>query len=271
MKPQFFAVAFLALLAGAHAATYASVTDAVKQLPELSMLSSNLEGTTLANQLSDAAFVGTVFVPTNTALKTLSDQIGVDFQSLMSQDPDQAAQVLSYSVVPGRALLTSALTDGTTLTTQSGDELAVTVKNGVVSINDKPITTGNIIAGKAIVHELDGILLPQELADMLALTTTDDAATAGDVAGVGSTPAAGPSTVVIAPATNPVPTTATDDATPAPSAVGAAGTAGGAVAASGTGRAAAIAASADARASAAAPARLGAFALAVPAILALLI
>jgi hypothetical protein len=49
----------------------------------------------------------------------------------MTQDPDQAASVLAYSVVPGTALLTSALTDGATLTAKNGEELAVTVAKWV--------------------------------------------------------------------------------------------------------------------------------------------
>jgi hypothetical protein len=51
------------------------VTDAVQKLPELSMLAANLEGTSLATDLGDASFVGTVFVPTNTALKAISDKV----------------------------------------------------------------------------------------------------------------------------------------------------------------------------------------------------
>jgi len=41
-------------------------------------------------------------------------------------------------------------------------------------VNDIPITKGNIIAGKAIVHEVKGVLLPAEIAELLSASTTTD-------------------------------------------------------------------------------------------------
>ena len=69
-------VALLALASCGSAATYATVTQAAKSIPELSVLATNLERTTaLTTTFSDLAFVGTVFVPTNDALAALSDQV----------------------------------------------------------------------------------------------------------------------------------------------------------------------------------------------------
>jgi uncharacterized surface protein with fasciclin (FAS1) repeats len=171
----------------AQAASYPSVTAAVKALPELSTLAAKLDGTAFASDLSDPAFVGTVFLPTDAAMAKLSaqvrprrmrflpccavshtpappragqhpqavgaapeaasalacsahtplppttsppphPQIGTDFKSMMSQDPEQATAVLSYSVVPGTALLSSALKDGMSLTTKNGEAALVSVK-----------------------------------------------------------------------------------------------------------------------------------------------
>jgi hypothetical protein len=76
MKPAHIALlALLALLGAAHAASYATVADAVKALPELSTLNTNLQGTNLTKSFGDPAFVGTVFLPTNDALTSLSDKV----------------------------------------------------------------------------------------------------------------------------------------------------------------------------------------------------
>jgi len=59
----------------AQAATYVSVTDAVKRLPELSTLNANLDKTTLAQELASTSFIGTVFLPTNDALANMADKV----------------------------------------------------------------------------------------------------------------------------------------------------------------------------------------------------
>lgn len=45
---------------------------------------------------------------------------------MMQDNPDQATQVFSNHVVPGQALLTSALKPGTTLKSLAGESLNVT-------------------------------------------------------------------------------------------------------------------------------------------------
>ena len=51
------------------------MTNAVKSLPELSTLAANLDGTSLATEFTDPSFVGTVFMPTDTAMAKLSAQV----------------------------------------------------------------------------------------------------------------------------------------------------------------------------------------------------
>jgi hypothetical protein len=76
--------------------------------------------------------------------------------------------------------------------------------SGAVYVNAAPIVKPDITAGKAVVHELDGILLPPELADLLAsgATASDPAASdaaAGDFAAYAASPA--PASAVTADAT----------------------------------------------------------------------
>lgn len=53
-------------------------------------------------------------------------QLGGDFQAYATSDPNQAADVFGYAVVPGRALLSSALLPGQKLNTAINGTLAVT-------------------------------------------------------------------------------------------------------------------------------------------------
>lgn len=112
----------------AAAETYPSVTAAVRALPELSTLSDNLAATDLAAAFSDPNYVGTVFLPPNSALSAVAAKVGGDFTSLITSDPDTASQVFAYAVVPGLALTAAQLKDGMNLATKSGEPLAITVK-----------------------------------------------------------------------------------------------------------------------------------------------
>lgn len=46
--------------------------------------------------------------------------------------------------------------------------------SGIIYINGVPITKGNIIAGKSIIHEINGVLLPADLAQLLGATSSTD-------------------------------------------------------------------------------------------------
>ena len=52
-------------------------------------------------------------------------QLGGDFQQYATSDPNQAAEVFGYAVVPERALLSSALKDGDMLHTSTNGTLHV--------------------------------------------------------------------------------------------------------------------------------------------------
>ncbi|KAI8463011.1 MAG: Mdm33 family-domain-containing protein [Monoraphidium minutum] len=173
MKTHAVLLALAALLGAACAATtYPTVKAAIQALPELSAISTNLQGTALATEFADPALVATVFLPTNKALEVLIEQVGGDWQSLMADNPEQANSVFSYNVVPGKALLTSGLVNGATLATSNGETLAITVEGGVARVNGHRILKGNIVAGRAIVHVVDGVLLPPDLVEMLGATTS---------------------------------------------------------------------------------------------------
>lgn len=102
--------------------------------------------------------------------------------------------VLSYNVVPGQALTTADFTNGMKLKNMKGETLVVAVRGSsaarmalagdataMIMINNATIVKGDIAAGKAIIHEVDMILLPRTYQAVLdSITTGDLAATSED-------------------------------------------------------------------------------------------
>lgn len=201
MRTQTLCLAILALVGCAYAETFSSVQQAVADLPELSMLNKNTDAIALADKLRDPNFVGTLFAPTDAALQPLEEAVGGDLTSLLG-DPDQVNDVFSTAVIPGKVLTLADLKDGMKLTTLNGNQVTVkvaqTAKGPAYFINKARITDGNIVAGKAIIHEMNSIVVPQEYQDMLdALVPADESVVAtsdksGDAAAVDASTASSP-------------------------------------------------------------------------------
>ncbi len=107
----------------------------------------------------------TVFAPTNDAFQALLDS-NTDWNSLDDIPLATLEAVLNYHVVSGANVLSSALTDGQTVTTISNDAtFTINISGSDVSITDAQNRTSNIIATdvqgvNGVVHVVDGVLLP---------------------------------------------------------------------------------------------------------------
>jgi uncharacterized surface protein with fasciclin (FAS1) repeats len=104
----------------------------------------------------------TVFAPTNEAFEALPE--GTLESLLEPANKDQLAAVLTYHVVPTKAL-SSDLTDGQTITTVQGDQLTVRISGDSVQIVDASgnaanVVTANVTASNGVVHVIDRVLLP---------------------------------------------------------------------------------------------------------------
>jgi uncharacterized surface protein with fasciclin (FAS1) repeats len=168
-------VASLALAAtGAHAQTYKTVTEAVKAMPQTSLLGSSVANfSKLATTFDDPDFAGTVFAPTDAAMDELAQATGGgDIASVAESMPEVVEQVLNYHVVPGKALKAAALKNGDRLTTTEGGKLNVTTAGATTWLNDAEVSKANVAAGKAQVHVIDKVLLPPDVAELLGLNST---------------------------------------------------------------------------------------------------
>ena len=99
----------------------------------------------------------TVFAPTNDAFAALPD--GTLESLLEEENVDQLTDILTFHVVP-TAALAGDLSDGMMLTTVQGDQLEVSIENGVVSINGATVVSADIEASNGVVHVIDTVLLP---------------------------------------------------------------------------------------------------------------
>lgn len=100
----------------------------------------------------------TVFAPTNAAFAALPD--GTVDGLLQPEMKDQLTAVLTYHVVAGN-VLSSDLSDGQVVTTLNGQELTVSIANGVVTINGATVVAADLAGSNGVVHVIDSVLLPK--------------------------------------------------------------------------------------------------------------
>tara|TARA_R110002074_G_scaffold223009_1_gene393890 strand:- start:1145 stop:3016 length:1872 start_codon:yes stop_codon:yes gene_type:complete len=126
----------------------------------------------------------TVLTPTNDAFTNLLARLD-GFDSLddfnNEQLQDLLATILKYHVVSGAAVSSSALTEGQSITTFQGENLTVSLTNGVTFTDAAgeiaTVTTADVETENGIVHIIDKVLIPQEalddLSDVLLVSITD--------------------------------------------------------------------------------------------------
>jgi uncharacterized surface protein with fasciclin (FAS1) repeats len=118
----------------------------------------------LVETLSDPDAEFTVFAPTNDAFAK------VDAATLeaLGNNKDALTQVLTYHAVAAKAL-SGDLSDGQELTTVEGGTLTVGITDGKVTLTTDGgttvnVTTADIEASNGVIHVIDGVLIPADLA-----------------------------------------------------------------------------------------------------------
>lgn len=118
----------------------------------------------------------TVFAPTNEAFASLLDTLGDDYNSLADFDTDEEkallVTILTYHVVAGTAAFSTSLNDGQNITTFQGEDVTITIKDGLVHVNDATemnatVVTPDVEASNGVVHVINKVLLPQAALDAL--------------------------------------------------------------------------------------------------------
>jgi len=89
----------------------------------------------------------------------------------LSKDPEKLAALLKYHVIDGKVTQADAakLTEART---QEGQPVKIVVVNGKPTINDASITTPDIPVANGIVHVIDRVLAPPDVAEIVKLVPT---------------------------------------------------------------------------------------------------
>lgn len=100
----------------------------------------------------------TVFAPTNAAFDALP--AGTVETLLKPESKDQLTGILTYHVVAGN-VMAADLSDGQVVTTLNGQDLTVTIKDGVVMINGATVIAADLEGTNGVVHVIDSVLMPK--------------------------------------------------------------------------------------------------------------
>jgi uncharacterized surface protein with fasciclin (FAS1) repeats len=102
----------------------------------------------------------TVFAPTDEAFAALPE--GMLDELLKPENREMLVQILTYHVVPG-AVTSDQLTSGEVATVE-GSSVNVAVSEDAVTVNDANVIQADIPATNGVIHAIDSVILPPELA-----------------------------------------------------------------------------------------------------------
>jgi len=100
----------------------------------------------------------TVFAPTDEAFAKLPE--GTVEMLLKPENKDKLVAVLSYHVVPGKAMAADVVTIDKA-TTVLGQDVMVKLVDDKVMINDATVIAADVKASNGVIHVIDTVLLPK--------------------------------------------------------------------------------------------------------------
>lgn len=99
----------------------------------------------------------TVFAPTDAAFAALPEGT---LESLLA-DKEQLANILLYHVVSGKVMAEDVVTmDGAMVDTLLGEEIKISIEDGMVYINEAQVVITDIEASNGVIHVIDTVLVP---------------------------------------------------------------------------------------------------------------
>lgn len=143
----------------AIAGSYSKKSDIVDTAVDngnFTTLAAALEAGDLVDTLkSDGPF--TVFAPTDAAFAKLPD--GTVEMLLLPENKDQLVAILSYHVVPGK-VNAAQVVNLDSASTANGSDVAISVREGSVYVNDSRVVKTDIYASNGVIHVVDTVILP---------------------------------------------------------------------------------------------------------------
>lgn len=100
----------------------------------------------------------TVFAPSDEAFSKLPEGT---VEALLKDPKGALSRILLYHVISGKVMAAN-VTDGLKAETLRGAEVAFSIKDGKVKINDAQIVATDIEASNGVIHVIDSVILPPE-------------------------------------------------------------------------------------------------------------
>lgn len=139
---------------GAASKAQADIVDTAMGAGQFNTLVSAIQAAGLVETLKgEGPF--TVFAPTDEAFAQIPK---AELDALLA-DRDALTRVLTYHVVPGRAMAADVAGLSSAKTVQGG-ELRISTDSGVM-VNDAHVMQTDIVASNGVIHVIDKVLLPE--------------------------------------------------------------------------------------------------------------
>ena len=145
--------------ASSEAAEPGTIVDVAVANGSFTTLVAAVQAAGLVDTLSsDGPF--TVFAPTHDAFATALDALGLTAEELLG-DTESLTSILTYHVLAGEVDAATAISlDGQSAATVNGAEIAISVVDGSVMINDSTVVSPDVDASNGIIHVIDSVILP---------------------------------------------------------------------------------------------------------------
>ncbi len=144
------------VLAGNYGKKQSDIVDTAVAAGTFNTLAAALVAGDLVDTLkADGPY--TVFAPTDEAFAKLP--AGTVEMLLLPENKDKLVAILTYHVVPGKVSAAEVITM-TSASTVNGSDVAISVVDDAVFINDSRVVATDIEASNGIIHVVDNVLLP---------------------------------------------------------------------------------------------------------------
>ena len=154
----------------------ATVLELAVEAGQFSTLVAAIEAAGLEETLSgEGPF--TVFAPTDAAFEDAFDVLGITAEELLA-DTETLTSILTYHVLGQEAdsQLVATL-DGQSVETLNGQDVSIAVEGGDVMVNDATVVSADLEATNGIVHAINAVLLPPDIAEALGVGMEEESTT----------------------------------------------------------------------------------------------
>ncbi|MGF1519567.1 MAG: fasciclin domain-containing protein [Nodosilinea sp.] len=142
-------------------ASEGSIVDVAASNDDFSILVEAVQAAGLADTLS-ADTPMTLFAPTNAAFEALPE--GTLEQLLLPENQEALRQILTYHVIEGEVPASAVMTGEVPSAAGSPISIQVNDATGEVMVNQAMVTQTDIQASNGIIHAIDQVILPPDLA-----------------------------------------------------------------------------------------------------------